>query len=76
MLLSTLLLLQTYANPPASLSEATFEQVKAYASPGANDLAFQSLDWHTQIIDGLVAGNKLDKPVVMNLYFGDPRGHC
>lgn len=76
MMICALLLTQTYAAPPKALTAETFDQVKAYASPGASDMAFQSLDWHSHILDGLVEGNKQDKPVVMNLYFGDPRGHC
>ncbi len=68
-----LLLAQT---PPANLTDATFAAVKQHASPTAEDLAFQSLDWRPTIHEGLLAAQKEDKPMIMWMYFGDPRGHC
>ncbi len=76
MLAFALLMAQTNSTPPKVLDALTFEQVKAYASPNSSDLAFQQLNWHSQVIDGLIAGHKEDKPVIMWMYFGDPRGHC
>ncbi len=62
--------------PPAELTAATFAAVKAHASPTAEDLAFQRLDWRSTIYEGLQAGQREDKPLLMWMYFGDPRGHC
>lgn len=61
---------------PEKLDWQTFPQIKAHASLKASDLVFQSLDWRTRIFDGVVDGQKQDKPILMWLYFGDPRGHC
>lgn len=76
MLVCALLMGQAFASPPKALNLDSFDQVKAYASPSANDLAFQALNWHPQVLDGLIEGHKQDKPVLMWMYFGDPRGHC
>jgi len=61
---------------PANLDWQTFTQIKTHASLKPSDLVFQSLDWRTRIFDGVVDGQKQDKPILMWLYFGDPRGHC
>lgn len=77
-MLSTLALLLglQVVNPPARLDASTFAQVKAHASPSAQDLAFQGIDWKPSIFDAVVEAQQKDKPVLMWLYFGDPRGHC
>lgn len=62
--------------PPAELSETTLAAVRRHASPTAEDLAFQRLDWRTTIHEGLLAAQREDKPLLMWMYFGDPRGHC
>lgn len=62
--------------PPAELTLATLAAVKAHASPTNEDLAFQRLDWRSTIFEGLQAGQREDKPLLMWMYFGDPRGHC
>lgn len=64
------------AKPPAQLSEATFPAIRTHASPTTEDLAFQQLDWHNTVYDGLQASQREDKPMLMWMYFGDPRGHC
>ncbi len=64
------------ASTPRVLSDANFGSVHSYATPSAKDLSFQSLDWKDSIFDGLVESQRQDKPLVMWLYFGDPRGSC
>lgn len=61
---------------PAQLTSATFAEVHRYATPTKTDLAFQSLDWKDSIYEGLLESQRTDKPMVMWMYFGDPRGHC
>lgn len=61
---------------PGELTDATFAAVHTYATPTKKDLAFQSLDWKDSIYEGLVESQRQDKPMVMWMYFGDPRGHC
>jgi hypothetical protein len=76
MLAALIISAQATTQTPASLNWQTFESIKAHASLQGNDTIFQSLNWRTRIFDGLVDGQKADKPVLMWLYFGDPRGHC
>lgn len=76
MLAALLLTAQAQTQTPSQLNWQTFEHIKAHASLQGNDSVFQSLDWRTRIFDGLIAGSKADKPVLLWMYFGDPRGHC
>ena len=61
---------------PAALDASTFQRVHAYAAPSEKDLSFQSLDWKPTVYEGLLAAQRLDKPILLWQYFGDPRGHC
>lgn len=61
---------------PDRLTLETWGQVRAYATPTAKDLSFQSLDWQPTALDAINEGRKQDKPILLWLYFGDPRGHC
>jgi hypothetical protein len=61
---------------PDALDDATFAAVRAHASPTARDLAFQQIDWKNTVYEGVSEAQRADKPVLMWLYFGDPRGHC
>lgn len=67
---------QADTRPPGVLDWRTFSEVKQHASLQGDDLVFQSVDWKTRAYDGFVAGAQQDKPVLLWLYFGDPRGHC
>jgi hypothetical protein len=58
------------------LSWSTFDSVRAYAAPSTRDLSFQSLDWKPSVFEGLQTAQREDKPVLLWMYFGDPRGHC
>lgn len=62
--------------PPATLSAETFDQVFSYAAPKGQDLAFQQIDWHTSLFSAVNEARQIDKPILMWLYFGDPRGAC
>ncbi len=64
------------AVPPAELNEKTFGLVRSHASPTKQDLAFQGIDWKPSVFDGLVQAKREDKPMLMWMYFGDPRGRC
>ena len=78
MVLVTLLCLLTAQNPaaPDRLTPANFEQIKEYVSLRENDLNFQKIDWKTTLYDAVAEAQKVDKPILMWLYFGDPRGGC
>jgi hypothetical protein len=74
-ILSALLLTRSNVAPPA-LTEQTFAAVRGHASPTQQDLAFQGIDWKTSVFEGLLQAQREDKPMVMWMYFGDPRGRC
>lgn len=61
---------------PGKLTAENFDAVKRHASASSADLAWQRIEWKNTVADGLNAGSREDKPVVMWMYFGDPRGHC
>lgn len=61
---------------PTQLSTETFAEVRAYATPSKRDLGFQTLDWKPTVLEGINEANRVDKPMLLWLYFGDPRGHC
>lgn len=61
---------------PAKLTDETYSAVRSFAKPKASDLTFQQIDWKPSVYEGLVAAQKEDKPMVLWLYFGDPRSSC
>jgi len=61
---------------PERLTLDTLTEVRRYATPTAEDLSFQSLDWQPTALDAMNESRKQDKPILLWLYFGDPRGHC
>lgn len=63
-------------SPPAQLNASTFAQVHAYAQPSSSDLGFMNLDWKSSIHEAINAAREADKPILLWMYFGDPRGHC
>ena len=76
MLLSALTVLSVQSQVPKTLTLENFDQIKAYASPRENDLSWQRIDWHNTVAKGVNKAREVDKPIVMWLYFGDPRGSC
>ena len=54
----------------------TYEQVRDYADRKATDKWYTKVPWRGTVLDGLIQGQKQDKPVLLWLYFGDARGHC
>jgi|CXWL01.1.fsa_nt_gi hypothetical protein len=61
---------------PSGLSSHNYESIKQHISLKQRDLGFQKIDWRTSVFDGAVAANQQDKPMILWLYFGDPRGGC
>jgi hypothetical protein len=80
-LLSAVLLLGALSaahsqSAPAQLTEDTYAAVRTYAQPRTEDLLFESIGWHENLVDGANEARRQDKPLVLWLYFGDPRGGC
>lgn len=61
---------------PAKLTDENYSSVRNFAKPKASDLTFQQIDWKPSVYEGLLAAQKEDKPMVLWLYFGDPRSSC
>ena len=40
------------------------------------DLQFQAVDWHSTAYEGIRESQRTDKPLLLWLYFGGPRGAC
>jgi hypothetical protein len=53
-----------------------FEQVRAFAAPTERDLVHREVDWLPAVVDGVVAAQQQDRPIVLWLYFGGPLGDC
>lgn len=64
------------AAPPDRLDATTFDAVRAYVQPTAQDRLYQSLDWNRSVYEGLIEGRAQDRPLLLWMYFGDPQGQC
>jgi hypothetical protein len=67
---------QTAQASAGALSDPEMQAAYAHALPKGGDLKFQELDWHNTLASAVNAARRADKPVLMWLYFGDPRGAC
>lgn len=80
LIVAATLVLQTYnpitASAPQKLTTETFAAVRQHASPVPGELAWQQIDWNDTIAKGVNKARLEDKPIVMWLFFGDPRGSC
>lgn len=65
-----------WAENPHRLTEENYAAVRKHVELRPGDLRFQQIDWHERFFDGLVRAQKEDKPLLLWLYFGDPRGNC
>ena len=61
---------------PQSLTEANYAEVRRHVELRPGDLNFQQVDWRSSVYDGVAQAQREDKPLVLWLYFGDPRGGC
>ncbi len=61
---------------PDRLTPQNYELIKQHISLKQRDLGFQQIDWKSSVYDGAVAANQQDKPMILWIYFGDPRGGC
>jgi len=71
---ASLLLAQTTA--PKKLDWRTIEEVEKYIRLKPADENYQKIVWHSTVIAGQQLAQKEDKPLLLWLYFGDPRGNC
>lgn len=63
------------APPPASLTPATFADIKSRLTLTDEELAWQKIHWRDGFFEGLVEAQAVDKPLFYWIYEGDPRGY-
>ncbi len=68
--------LQAQEKAPASLTWGNYEQVEKYIRLKPSDENYQKVKWHSTVIAGHQKAQTEDKPLLLWLYFGDPRGNC
>ncbi|QDU86291.1 hypothetical protein Pla163_34420 [Planctomycetes bacterium Pla163] len=61
---------------PVGESPLDVDRVIALAAPTARDLVHRQVEWHGSVIDGVLAAQAADKPLLLWLYFGGPLGDC
>jgi hypothetical protein len=64
------------AAAPERLTDQNYAEVRKHVELRPGDLRFQQVDWRDRVLDGVVQAQKEDKPLVLWLYFGDPRSNC
>lgn len=64
------------AKTPESLSWKNFDAVSQYIRLKPNDLNYQKIKWLNTVFEGQRRAQKEDKPLLLWLYFGDPRANC
>ena len=62
------------AGEPAPLTAETYAQYKAEIGPQAADAAWQRIDWLPSYREGLEAGSKQQKPILLWVMNGHPLG--
>lgn len=61
---------------PQALTDATYGRVSELVELKPGDLQFQAVDWRSTAYEGLLESQRADKPLLLWLYFGGPRGAC
>ena len=61
---------------PTSLTWGNLDQVEAYVRLKPADENYQKVPWLSTVIAGQQEAQKQDKPLLLWLYFGDPRSNC
>ena len=70
------LLLQVTVAAPQALTWDNFDEVAGYVRLKKGDLNYQKVSWYSTVIEGQREAQKQDKPLLLWLYFGDPRANC
>lgn len=76
MLLTAGVLVAAPPKAPDSLTWKNFDEVSDYVRLKKDDLNYQKVRWHSTVIDGQREAQNQDKPLLLWLYFGDPRANC
>ncbi|MEO1336651.1 MAG: hypothetical protein AAFV29_13455 [Myxococcota bacterium] len=61
---------------PGKLTWANYADVKKRVELRPSELTYQTVPWRRSAIQGLRDAQTQDKPLLLWLYFGGPRGAC
>jgi hypothetical protein len=61
---------------PTSLTWENYGEVDKYIQLKPADENYQKISWHSTVLTGQRKAQAEDKPLLLWLYFGDPRGNC
>ncbi|MBT8045419.1 MAG: hypothetical protein KJO79_10750 [Verrucomicrobiae bacterium] len=61
---------------PSKLNWNNIDEVENYIRLKPAEENYQKITWHTTVIAGQQKAQQEDKPLLLWLYFGDPRGNC
>jgi len=64
------------AQAPKELTWKNFDQVAEYVKLKEADENYQKVTWHDTVLKGHQLAQTADKPLLLWLYFGDPRANC
>ncbi len=62
--------------PPDKLTWKTYDAVSLHASQAPEETLYLKVDWKNSVLDAQREAHQKDKPMVMILFFGDPRSNC
>lgn len=61
---------------PRRLTWKNYERVKELVALREGELTYQSVPWRSSVAQALNEAQAADKPLLLWLYFGGPRGAC
>ncbi len=61
---------------PTRLTWESYAEVKRHVVMRPKDFTYQSIPWRSTVLEGLRDAQVADKPMLLWLYFGGPRGAC
>jgi len=61
---------------PEKLTWKNFDEVADYARQSEREKLYLEVNWHNSVLDAQRVAFAADKPLLLWLYFGDPRGNC
>lgn len=61
---------------PKKLTWENFDTVAKHASQDEQELRYHSVKWENSVIEAQQKAFKVDKPILMILFFGDHRHNC
>ncbi|BDS07166.1 hypothetical protein NT6N_22060 [Oceaniferula spumae] len=74
--LSITLAVVVSAQAPTELTWKNFDEVANYVRLKPADEIYQTVTWLDTVLAGHQEAQKQDKPLLLWLYFGDPRANC